>query len=61
MQVEGLLDDIDFSAKVTRAELDEMCKDIYERIGAVVQEALKSSEVTMVMLKDICCDFICLY
>ena len=47
-QVEGLLDDVDFKAKVTRAELEEMCADVFERIGAVVAEALRSSEVTMV-------------
>ena len=47
-QVESLLDDEDFKAKVTRAELEEMCVDIFDRIGAVVEDALKSSEVTMV-------------
>ena len=46
-QIESLLDDKDFKALVTRAELEEMCSDIFERIGGVVEEALRSSEVTM--------------
>ena len=46
-QIESLLDDKDFKALVTRAELEEMCSDIFERIGRVVEEALRSSEVTM--------------
>ena len=54
-QVEGLLDDVDFKAKVTRAELEEMCADVFERIGAVVAEALRSSEVTMVRTLDLLC------
>ena len=47
-QVEGLLDDMDFRAHVTRDELETMCSDLFDKIGDVVKDALKSSEVTMV-------------
>ena len=47
-QIENLLDDQDFKAKVTREEFESMCSDLFERIGKVVQDALKTSEMTMV-------------
>lgn len=47
-QVENLMDDQDFKAKVTREEFEAMCGDLFERIAAPVQEALRSSEVTLV-------------
>ncbi|XP_022109354.1 hypoxia up-regulated protein 1-like [Acanthaster planci] len=46
-QVEGVLDEVDLRVKVTRAELEEMCGDLFERIAGVVEMALKSSEMTM--------------
>lgn len=42
------MDDVDFKVKVTREQLETMCEDIFEKIGAVVEEALRSSEMTMV-------------
>ena len=42
------MDDVDFKAKVTREELETMCEDIFEKIGEVIEEALRSSEMTMV-------------
>lgn len=42
------MDDVDFKAKVTREELETMCEDIFEKIGKVIEEALRSSEMTMV-------------
>ncbi|XP_035289124.1 hypoxia up-regulated protein 1 isoform X2 [Anguilla anguilla] len=46
-QVEGLLDDIDFKAKVTRSELEVLCGDLFDRVPGPVQEALSSSEMSM--------------
>ncbi|CAL9686034.1 unnamed protein product [Knipowitschia caucasica] len=46
-QVEGLMDDIDFKAKVTRAEFEELCADLFERVSKPVQDALMSAEMTM--------------
>lgn len=47
-QIENLLDDQDFRAKVTRDEFETMCADLFERIGKTVADALKTSEMTMV-------------
>lgn len=47
-QVEGLMDDVDFKAKVTREELETMSADLFERVKVVAQDALKISEVTPV-------------
>ncbi|XP_041471131.1 hypoxia up-regulated protein 1-like [Lytechinus variegatus] len=46
-QIEGLLDDKDFKGHVTRAELEEMTSDLFERVGGPVERALKSSEMIM--------------
>ncbi|XP_041098269.1 hypoxia up-regulated protein 1, partial [Polyodon spathula] len=46
-QVEGLLDDIDFKSRVTRAELEELCADLFQRVPGPVQQALSSAEMTM--------------
>ncbi|KAM3921296.1 hypoxia up-regulated protein 1 isoform 1-T2 [Leptodactylus fuscus] len=46
-QIEGLMDDIDFKAKVTRQDLEELCPDLFDRVSAPVQKALKSAEMSM--------------
>ncbi|XP_053308574.1 hypoxia up-regulated protein 1 isoform X2 [Spea bombifrons] len=46
-QIEGLMDDIDFKAKVTRQELEELCTDIFTRVSVPVQQALSSAEMNM--------------
>ncbi|XP_071399389.1 hypoxia up-regulated protein 1 [Centroberyx affinis] len=46
-QVEGLMDDIDFKAKVTRAEFEALCADLFERVPRPVQDALASSEMSL--------------
>ncbi|XP_078055237.1 hypoxia up-regulated protein 1 isoform X2 [Mustelus asterias] len=46
-QIEGLLDDIDFKARVSRQELEEMCSDLFERVAEPVYQALKVSELKM--------------
>ncbi|XP_036381450.1 hypoxia up-regulated protein 1 [Megalops cyprinoides] len=46
-QVEGLLDDIDFKVKVTRAEFEMLCSDLFDRVPGPVQDALSSAEMSM--------------
>ena len=51
-QIEGLLDDEDFKMKVTRAELEHLCEDIYDRVTKPIEDALKASEITPVSLRN---------
>ncbi|KAM4620871.1 hypoxia up-regulated protein 1 [Polymixia lowei] len=46
-QVEGLMDDIDFKAKVSRAEFEALCVDLFERVSRPVQDALTSAEMSL--------------
>ena len=52
-QVEGLMDDVDFKAKVTRDEFENMCSDLFDRVKATVEDAMKFSEITNVKYKHI--------
>lgn len=49
-QVEGLIDEIDFKAKVTRAEFEELCADLFERVPHPVQDALTAAEMNLVCI-----------
>lgn len=53
-QVEGLMDDIDFKAKVTRAEFEELCADLFERVPRPVQDALTAAEMKLVSVLIAC-------
>uniref|UniRef100_A0A2K5N9A1 Hypoxia up-regulated protein 1 n=1 Tax=Cercocebus atys TaxID=9531 RepID=A0A2K5N9A1_CERAT len=46
-QIEGLMDDVDFKAKVTRVEFEELCADLFERVPGPVQQALQSAEMSL--------------
>lgn len=46
-QVENLLDDIDFKVPVQRTEFEEMCSDLFERVGGPIEMALKHASMTM--------------
>ncbi|XP_029303366.1 LOW QUALITY PROTEIN: hypoxia up-regulated protein 1 [Cottoperca gobio] len=46
-QVEGLMDDIDFKAKVTRMDFEELCADLFERVPGPVQDALSTAEMKL--------------
>ncbi|XP_061449474.1 hypoxia up-regulated protein 1 isoform X2 [Rhineura floridana] len=46
-QIEGLLDDIDFKAKVSRQEFEELCSDLFQRVAGPVQQALSSAEISL--------------
>uniref|UniRef100_A0A674P231 Hypoxia up-regulated protein 1 n=1 Tax=Takifugu rubripes TaxID=31033 RepID=A0A674P231_TAKRU len=49
-QVEGLMDDIDFKSKVTRAEFENLCADLFERVPQPVKDALSANEIEQVIL-----------
>ncbi|XP_060804155.1 hypoxia up-regulated protein 1 [Amyelois transitella] len=42
-QIESLLDDKDFKQLVTRAELEELCSDLWPRVSGVVQRAVAAA------------------
>ncbi|KGL82593.1 Hypoxia up-regulated protein 1, partial [Tinamus guttatus] len=46
-QIEGLLDDIDFKAKVSRQEFEDLCSDLFQRVPGPVQQALSSAEMDL--------------
>uniref|UniRef100_A0A8B9U1A9 Hypoxia up-regulated protein 1 n=1 Tax=Anas zonorhyncha TaxID=75864 RepID=A0A8B9U1A9_9AVES len=46
-QIEGLLDDIDFKAKVSRQEFEDLCSDLFQRVPGPVQQALSSAEMKL--------------
>ncbi|NXV51099.1 HYOU1 protein, partial [Uria aalge] len=46
-QIEGLLDDIDFKAKVSRQEFEDLCSDLFRRVPGPVQQALSSAEMSL--------------
>ncbi|MED6254505.1 Hypoxia up-regulated protein 1, partial [Ataeniobius toweri] len=46
-QVEGLVDDIDFKAKVNRAEFEQLCADLFERVPGPVQDALTTADMKL--------------
>lgn len=50
-QIEGLLDDIDFKAKISRQEFEDLCSDLFKRVPGPVQQALSSAEMNMVCLR----------
>lgn len=52
-QVEGLLDDIDLKIQVTREQLEDLCKDIFDRIRGPVDQALKVSGLSMDVISQV--------
>ena len=46
-QIEGLLEDVDFKAQVTRGDLEELSADLFERVGGPIQQALDAADMTM--------------
>lgn len=52
-QVEGLLEDIDFKAKVTRDDFEEMNKDLFDRVTKPIEDALQTSQVTLPEITDV--------
>uniref|UniRef100_A0A3Q2FCG5 Hypoxia up-regulated protein 1 n=1 Tax=Cyprinodon variegatus TaxID=28743 RepID=A0A3Q2FCG5_CYPVA len=52
-RVEGLMDDIDFKAKVTRAEFEDLCADLFERVPGPVLDALTAAELKLEDLEQV--------
>lgn len=50
---EGLYDDIDFKYKITRADFEKMAEAHADRVGAAVQKALDSAELSISQLDSI--------
>uniref|UniRef100_A0A8C4YUT3 Hypoxia up-regulated protein 1 n=1 Tax=Gopherus evgoodei TaxID=1825980 RepID=A0A8C4YUT3_9SAUR len=46
-QIEGLLDDVDFKAKVSRQEFEDLCSDLFQRVPGPVLQALSSAEMNL--------------
>ncbi len=46
--MEGLHEDIDFRAKVTREEMDNLCSEFYNRAPTPLNDALKMAGVSLV-------------
>ena len=44
-QVESLMDDVDFKARVTREEFEKMCADLFDRVKKPIEDAIKTSEI----------------
>lgn len=44
------MDDIDFKSKVTRAEFEKLCADLFERVPRPVQDALTVAEMNLVSI-----------
>lgn len=45
--IENVMDDVDFRLKVTRAQLEAMCKDIFSRCQDPINDVLKVSKLKM--------------
>lgn len=52
-QIEGLLDDKDFKVQVTREEFENMCDDLFERVKAPIDQALKTSGLSMDLISQV--------
>uniref|UniRef100_A0A1B6CKK6 Hypoxia up-regulated protein 1 n=1 Tax=Clastoptera arizonana TaxID=38151 RepID=A0A1B6CKK6_9HEMI len=52
-QIEGLIDEIDFKLQVTREEFEGLCKDLFDRIKNPIEQAIKSSGITMDVLNQV--------
>ncbi|XP_048369198.1 hypoxia up-regulated protein 1 [Sphaerodactylus townsendi] len=46
-QIEGLLDDIDFKAKVSRQQFEDLCSDMFQRVAGPVHQALHSAGISL--------------
>ncbi|XP_055866156.1 hypoxia up-regulated protein 1-like isoform X2 [Biomphalaria glabrata] len=52
-QVENLLDEKDFKSPVTRAELEELTQDLFDRVTKPIEEALKLSDITLPEITEV--------
>uniref|UniRef100_A0A1B6MMN4 Hypoxia up-regulated protein 1 n=1 Tax=Graphocephala atropunctata TaxID=36148 RepID=A0A1B6MMN4_9HEMI len=52
-QIEGLLDEIDFKLQVTREDFENLCSDLFERVKNPVEQALKTSGLSMDIISQV--------
>lgn len=52
-QVEGLIDEKDMRIKVSREELEELCKDLFDKVVLPAQRALESSGLTIELIEQV--------
>lgn len=52
-QVEGLLDEQDFKILVTREEFEELIKDLLERVGKPIEQALKTAHLVQDVVSQV--------
>ncbi|KAJ8949475.1 hypothetical protein NQ318_005942 [Aromia moschata] len=52
-QIEGLLDEQDFKLVVKREEMEELIKDLLDRVGKPVETALKTAHLTMDVVSQV--------
>lgn len=52
-QIEGLLDEQDFKLVVKREEMENLCKDLFERVSRPVEQALKTAHLTMDVVSQV--------
>ena len=47
-RIDSLIDGEDFEAKVSREDFENLCADLWERVGNPMKQALEDAGVTMV-------------
>jgi len=52
-QIEGLIDEKDMRIKVTREELEELCKDLFDKVVLPAQRALEASGLTIELIEQV--------
>lgn len=52
-QVEGLLEEQDFRVQVSRDQFEQLNEDLYERVKAPVEQALKAAAITMDIIDQV--------
>ncbi|XP_065201452.1 hypoxia up-regulated protein 1 [Planococcus citri] len=52
-QVENVMDDVDFKLLVTREEFENLCADLFARVKSPVEQALKTSQLSMDVISQV--------
>lgn len=61
LQIEGLIDEIDFRLQVTREEFENLNKDLFDRVKLPVENALKTSGLTLDVINQVIFRYISLH
>jgi len=52
-QIEGLIDQKDLYIKVTREELEQLCKDLFDKLTLPALKALEASGLTIEHIEQV--------